>query len=72
MKTEKEKGEAWEARHGSSSKFQTCDWIGTFEKTRKNIEAARVHIQDFESKDTNLSKIYLYNPSEKTVATLIA
>lgn len=69
MKTEKEKGETSEARHGSHSKVQACDWVVTFGKTCKNVEATRVHIQDFEARDGNLSKICLYNPSEKTVAT---
>lgn len=68
-KTEKEKGDIREARHGRSSKFQTCDWIVTLGKTRKNIEATGVRIHDFGDKDTNLSKICLYNPSGKTVTT---
>jgi len=48
MKTEKEKGKIWEARRGSSSKFQACDWIDTFGKISNNVETTRVHIQDFE------------------------
>lgn len=40
-------------------------------KHAKNVEATRVHVEDFEAKDANLSKIRLCSPTEKTVTTLL-